>query len=307
MQIDGFIFFVLTVVLGYFSAHFRFVSEDSSSALPQILISVCYPAMILSTFSQVDLQTLLGPGLAVLVATLVITFILYIASGFFFRNAPMAQQATMRFQSAIGNVTYVTIPLFSIFLGPSAVFIAVMHGAAQDLLIWSLFYSLFAGNSERSVTKTAKHLLSNPCIVALILGVMLKAFDIALPIALQTTVARIGAATTPIALLYLGIMIHKYGFFSWRKNSAAIRYSLYKVALLPVLVTVTMLPFFSIQNAILIGILFGSPAPIVSIIWAGHYGGDVSYAMDCCISSTLVFLLLMGPLCYLLVHCGVLQ
>lgn len=306
MQIDGLVFFIITVAIGYFSARLRFVSEDSGAILPQVLMSICYPAMILSTFSQIDLETLMGPGLAVFAATFAITLALYFAGGLLLQNAPAPRQAIMRFQGAIGNVTYVAIPLFSIFFGPSAIFIAVIHGVAQDLLIWSLYYPLFSGIAEHSAAKTAKTLLTSPCIAAMLLGILLKVLGIAVPSVLQTTIDRIGGATTPLALIYLGIMIHKYGFFNWRRDAAAVHYSLYKVVLLPVTVTVVAMPFFSVQNAILIGILFGSPAPIISVIWAGRFGGDVPYAMNCCIGSTLAFLLLISPLCFLLVRCGVL-
>ncbi len=305
MQLEELVFFIAAIAAGYFAARFRFVSEDTENILPQVLIHVCYPAMILTSFSQIDLHTLLATGATVLIATLAITLALYLLSGVLFRKAPADRRPLQRFQAGIGNVAYVAIPLLSVFLNPSAIPIAMIHGSAQDLLIWSLYYPLFVGAGRSSAKDVLKKLFTAPCIIALLLGILLKVLNVSIPELLLPTIEKIGAAAAPLALIYLGLMIHRFGLFRWVRNAAAIRYSVYKVLLLPLAVALLLLPFCDRQTAILLAILFGSPAPIMSIIWSGNYGGDVPYAIDCCIGSTLLYLVLMSLACFLLTGFGV--
>ncbi len=140
MRESELIFFFLIIAIGYFSAHFRVFSEDTVAIIPQLLMNIFYPALIFASFLQIDIGSLTGSGLPVFSATIVFTLSLYWVSGILLRKKPPEQQMLIRFQAAIGNVTYAAIPLFSVFFGPSATIIAIVHSTAQDLLIWSVYY-----------------------------------------------------------------------------------------------------------------------------------------------------------------------
>lgn len=306
MQLDGLFFFIVAIVIGYFAAKLRFIPNEAENVLPPLLMNVCYPGMILSAFSQIDLDTLLTTGLVVCLATLIITLALHFLSGLILRNAPQNRRSLLRFQCGIGNVTYVAIPLLSVFLGPSAIFVAVMHGVAQDLLIWSLYYPMFLGSSGGALKSTVKKLFTSPCFIALLIGLALKGWGLGIPSLFMTAIDGFAGMASPLALLYLGALACKYGVFRWVCDRAAILYSVYKAVILPLCVTLILLPFCERQTAILLGILFGSPAPIMSIVWSGSFEGDVPFAIDCCICSTLLYLALISAACFALTSFGIL-
>ena len=60
MQFDGFLFFLLVICLGYFAARLHLVKESAAEVLPSLLLNVCFPALLLTTFASVDGQTLLA-------------------------------------------------------------------------------------------------------------------------------------------------------------------------------------------------------------------------------------------------------
>ena len=305
MQIDGLLFFLLMLCIGYGVARLKLVSAQAADVLPGVLINVCYPGMVLHTFSTADPERLLTTGLPTAAATLIVTMTLFSASLLLFRRAPRERRAYWRFVTGIGNVTYAAIPLLGVFLPEEAMLLCIIHGALQDFLIWSLYHPLFlgsfAGNRRELIVKT----VTSPCLLAAVVGVVLAAFGLKLPSFLQLTVDTLSNVTSPLALLLLGILIHRYGALSWRRDRSAIVYSLLKVIALPCLLYFPLRAFLDTQTALLLAILFGSPAPLSGVVWSKEYGGDTELAVHCTIASTLLFMAAAGGAMLLLCHFGI--
>jgi predicted permease len=148
-------------------------------------------------------------------------------------------------------------------------------------------------------------MLTNPCLIAVVVGIFLMILQIQLPVFLELAIGKLNAATTPLALLFLGMLIHRYGLFAWKADKTAIVYAVGKVIVLPVCVTLVLQFFMPFSTAACIGFLFGSPAPLASVVWSKQYGKDDQFAVNCCISSTFLFIPVMSILLLVLSNLGV--
>jgi len=240
------------------------------------------------------------------IGTFVITLTLFFGSMLAFRHVPVKRRALLQFISGIGNVTYVAIPLMSVFLSEEMLFIAILHGSVQDLLIWTIYHQLFVGDEPGSVGAKVKKILSSPCLIAVLAGVVLMVLQVQLPAFLQLVISKLNTATSPIALLFLGMLIHRYGLFSWKADKTAMLYSVAKVIVLPVVLSLVLQLFMPLATAVCLGFLFGSPAPLASVVWSKQYGKDDQLAVNCCISSTFLFLIVMSVALLILTGAGVL-
>lgn len=306
MEVNNLLFFVFVIGIGFFFRKFKLVPESAADSLPAILINICYPAMILQTFTTTDLKTLLETGLPVVIGTLAVTLTLFFGSILVFRRVSADRRALLQFITGIGNVTYVAIPLMSVFLPEEMLFVAILHGSVQDLLIWTIYHQLFVGEETGKFSTKLKKIISNPCLIAVLAGVVLMVFQIRLPSFLQLAISKLNAATSPLALLFLGMLIHRYGLFSWKADKIAMVYSAGKVIVLPVVIALVLRLFMSVETAICLGFLFGSPAPLTSVVWSRQYGKDDKLAVNCCISSTFLFLVVMSIALLVLTGSGVL-
>jgi predicted permease len=307
MSVDSLIFFFLMLAIGYGVARLKLVPEQTADTLPGVLLNICYPAMVLHTFTSTDPQVLLHTGLPAAIATLVITLALSLGSLLLFRRAPKARRAYWCFVSGVGNVSYAAIPLLSVFLSEDAMLLCVIHSAVQDLLIWSLYHSLFLGTFTGSRRELIKKVFTSPALLAAIAGLLLAVFRIRLPSFLQTTVTTLSGMTSPLALLLLGMLICRYGALSWRKDRQAILYSLLKVLAVPVVLFCLLRCVLDTRTALLLAILFGSPAPLTGVVWSKAYGGDAELAVHCTIASTLLFLPLMSAVLFFLRSAAILS
>lgn len=290
MVIDDFIFFLSVPLIGYFASAGRLLPTDVEKVLPHLLMNISYPALILATFTQMNINQLMSTGLFVAMATWIITLILFVLSKPAVKHVALDRKARLRFQLGVGNVIYVSMPLLLAFFGPKVLYIVIIHSAAQDILIWLLYYPMVLGMKGKQKNSALSYLVKSPCMVALLIAIILVLFPYKLPSFATLLIDRLSLMASPLALLYLGRLIHKYGVWQWIKNRAAIKFALSKSFLMPFLVTGILAPFTDWGTAIMLGLLFGAPAPIMSIVWAEHHEGDVSFAVDSCIGSTLIYI-----------------
>lgn len=305
MHLSDFIFFIAVIALGYASAVFRLLAKGTEDALPKLLMNISYPAMILATFTGMDLEKIAGTGLFSAVATAVITFALFVTSKFFTAKMAESSRALLRFQSGIGNVVYVAIPLLNALFGSEYLYIIMIHSVVQDVFIWLLYFPMMAGQNAVSLKKRIREIVGNPCMVALALALIFQLGALPLPSVIVPTIERLGGTAAPLALLYLGFLIRKHGMWRWVRDRFAIIYAALKTIALPLVTVAVLLPFTDLKTAIILGMLFGAPAPIMSIVWASYYDGDVPRAINNCISSTVIYIATTSFAGFILLHFGI--
>jgi malate permease and related proteins len=299
-QFDALLYLVMLVGIGYIGVKVKLIPASVTDLLPQLLINLCYPAMILSSLISINAAELVQTGLTAALITLVITVLLYLLGKVALARIERPKRILFQFMLGIGNVTYVGIPLISIFLGEKGVYYAVIHGVVQDILIWLLFYPSYLDNKKKDKLR----LLKNPCMVALILGIFFSIFRIRLPDFLTLTLDRLSFVTSPLALLFLGAIIAEHGALGWIKNIPAIVAGMIKVILLPLLIFFSLILITDSYTSLLMALLFSCPTPIMSIVWARQYDGDTKLSIHSCIFSTLLYLVVMSILLSILTANG---
>lgn len=304
-DLSGLFYLVLMVAIGYGASAVKLMPEKATDVLPQVLFNICYPAMILDTFLTVDTSVVLGTGLPVVVATVIATLILLLAGLLLFRKSPEGKRELYIFLMGVGNVTYVAIPLFAVFLPAEAVLVAILHSTAQDPLIWGIYHPFLLERGQ-SKEHPIKHMLTSPCLIATAAGAVLCFAGLPLPAFIADTATQISAATSPLALLLIGMLVRQYGLLSWVRDRRAMVYSLLKVLVLPCCLFAAFRLFLNSTDAILLSILFGSPAPLLSIVWAKQNGQDVAFPVHSFLASTLLFLSAASGLLILLTKFGIL-
>jgi len=292
MQLDAFLYLIIVVCVGFAAIKLKLLPSAVTDTLPLLLTNICYPAMILSLFDRLSIADLKSVGLKIIVITIIVTLLLYFIGKIVLHKLERPQRLMFNFMLGIGNVTYVGIPLISIFFGAEGVYYALIHGVVQDMLIWILYYPTYLGKEAKDKVR----LFHNPCMIALIIGLLLTITHLELPSFLTYALNNLSSATSPVALLFLGAIIAKFGLLGWMKSTPAMVASAIKVLAVPLILFCVLGLFTDSYTAMLMSILFACPAPIISIVWAEQYDGDVALSINCCICSTLLYLISMSIL-----------
>ncbi len=306
MQLDGFIFFILAIVIGYLAVKIKLVNDSAADSLSAILLNVCFPAMVLKNFLNTDTEHLMQTGLSTVIVSLVFSLLPFAISLLLFRKANPDRKTLFRYISGIGNTSFVCIPLLSLFLSSEQMLIVFVHGAVMDILIWAVHHQLFLGSNSTSWKQIFRKMLTSPCLIAVVLGIVLCIANVKLPSFLQYTINALEATVSPLALLFIGMLICRYGLFGWIKCKDAIIYSLWRVLLYPCIAFAILYWIIPLQSAIILSMLCGSPAPITAVLWCKEYGRDSRLVVNCLIPSTVLYFLVMGSALLALTHYGIL-
>lgn len=305
MQFNGFLFFVIVICVGYLSVKSRLVPESATDVLPPLLLNVCFPAMLFTNFAATDVHELIGIGVPTVISTLVFTLLPFFITLPLFRRVDASRRPILRYLSGIGNTSFVCIPLLSLFLTKSEMSVVFIHGAVMDFLIWGVHHQVFLGSTGGTRSQIVRKVLLTPNLIAVVAGVLCSVFAVQLPEFLTYTLDGVAASVSPIALLFIGMLICRYGLFGWVRSKTAILYSLWKVLVLPCIVFGVLYFLLPFKTACLLAILLGSPAPVTAVLWAKQYGKDVKLAVDCLIPSTILYFAVMGTILMLLLRFGI--
>lgn len=306
MEFDGFAFFLIAICIGYFSLRLRLVPASATDALPPILLHICFPAMLFQSFAATTADTLLSAGIPTVIASILFSLLPFFATNFLLQNMDGSRRSVLRFISGVGNTSFVCAPLMSLFLTKSELSIVFVHCAVMDFLIWGVHHQIFVGSKGGSRREALKNIFCSPNLIALLAGVVCSVAAVRLPGFISYSVTALAAAVTPLSLIFIGMLICRYGLFGWIKNRTAILYTLWKVLLLPCIVFAILYFLVPLKTALILAILFGSPAPVSGVVWCKQYGHDTELAVQCLIPSTILYFIVMGASLLLLTHFGLL-
>ena len=283
----------LIVSIGFIASRVGWIDREHAGILPQIIVNIAYPAMILTSVTSVDIRLLTTESVIVIVATLVITFALYGLGVVALRRYGNAQRRPIIVLAlTVGNIAYMALPIIRMLFGEAGVYYAMLHSAAQDLAIWTVCYAYFAGGGTFSGFKLRK--MVSPAFVMLALGIVLSLAGIELGGVVEETLVMISKMTTPIALLYVGCIIAGKDY-KWKLDRDSVLVALTKVILIPIVVF-CVLRLCRVPNHLtwMLTIMFGSPVTVLGTVWAQQFNLDMSFAIR---SSVLLIVLFLTVAC----------
>lgn len=295
-MLDGVIYVILMIAAGYGLVRGKLLPKESSGIVSSLLMTLCFPAMIIMGFLALDPKELLHTGLTTSIVTVV--FSLLPAAVLLLKRKKGPLHSLYSFICGIGNVSFVCIPLMRLFLPEETMVTVYLHVSIMDFLIWGLFHPAFAGKQN---PKQWKKVLAEPCMVAVLIGLTLCVFRIRLPSFLAMPMEALDACVSPLALVFLGMTLAQYGGSARWLSKAPILYTLYKVVAYPLVIFGLLYFFLPQQEALLLAILFGAPAPVASVILTQRYTNDPTAAIANLIPSTIAYFLIYTPilmLCY---------
>ncbi len=202
------------IFAGYLIGRLRLLGADSSQALNGFAYWVALPALLLVSMTRVPIADVLNlPFIAAFAGGTVLTFGLAVGIGAFaFANRPAAR--TMQGLAAVfANTGYMGVPLFLTAFGVERALPAIIA------MVLSASFTMGAGvalvevglsqatNWRHVAADTARALFGNPLVVAPLLGLLLRAVGIALPVPIETFLTQLGAAAAPCALFALGLFL----------------------------------------------------------------------------------------------------
>lgn len=199
------ILFIL-IIIGFICGKTGVVTQEGKKILSNLLVTIIMPAMILNSYLSSDFNTevlnnlLLAFGLstAAILFAMAVSFLLT-----FKMKSP--NKKVLWFAFSYSNAAYMGFPLIQGLFGDEGMLYASAFATMFNVIVWSVGYAVMSGETKGK--QIAKSVSKSPVTYAVILGLVIYLCRIPIPTVIKQPINLVGAMTTPLSMIIIGVMI----------------------------------------------------------------------------------------------------
>ncbi|MEG1255436.1 AEC family transporter [Clostridium sp.] len=277
----------LMMLVGIYARKKNYIDDRVEKGLSTLVINITLPLLIVNSFILEFDKAIMGNAIKILLYSLIIHIVLFIATKYIYYKADDRKQPMLRFTTAFSNCAFMGYPILSSVFGDIGVFYGSIFTMMFTVFVWTLGVSLFTG--KISIKEAFKSIMKNPSIWAVIIGGLIFITQIKLPYAVDLTIKNLGGLTTPLAMMIIGSMLYGSNVKEMLGD-----FSLYYVSLMTLIITPLILFFvmklFNLDPMLtaICTLLVAMPGAVVGPVIAAESGGDGKYGSQCIFITTLL-------------------
>lgn len=208
---------ILMIGLGFFLAKRRWFEGSSSALISRLVVNVALPAyMISNLMGSYDRAKLLDmlPGLPVPFLVMIVS---YVAAMGLARLIRVQKDRRGAFQSmfALSNSVFIGLPVNVLLFGDASLPYALLYYIANTTTFWTIgVYGIAVDGSIRKngprpslVSLSGLRRILSPPLLGFFAAVIMIMLGIRLPKSIMDTCRYLGSMTTPLSMLFIGIVI----------------------------------------------------------------------------------------------------
>ena len=234
----------LLVLAGYLLARFAGWPSGVSEALSRFVFSAAMPAMLFHLMSNFSRLPAVDPGLLIaFFGSCLIVFGLGRLLAWKLFRLDGVSQSVFALGGVFSNNVMLGLPLARLLLGEAALPAVALVLVFNALILWTLVtvsveWARHGQFSLQGFVRTARGVLSNPLIVAILsgtlCGLLFQHQGLALPAFIDVTLGMVADTAAPMALIALGMGLAQYSVRAGLAQAGVI--SLLKLVVQPLVV-----------------------------------------------------------------------
>lgn len=287
----------IIMVVGIICYKMNIIDRYAKDKLSQLSTWIVCPMIIFMSFQMEYDAELLKKMLIVFGLALFSYVISIVLANLFLREKEGYDHAVERFGVIFTNCGFIGIPLGSAIFGNIGVIYATLFVAAFHVFCWTYGISLL----DKGKFQLKK--LINPCLVAVVLGILLFIFQIKVPENIAYALNSISNMNTPLAMLISGVVLAQLDLketfqklVKGRLLFVVLLRNLISPAILALLIR--FLPIDE-QMRIVCAMTAACPTGSFTITLSILYGRDDTYGTEILCMSTLLSIISI-PLCMMI-------
>ena len=263
------------------------IDETGVGQLSNLALYVATPCVVLRALAIPYDAEKISTGVMVMIFFLVIFLVSVVIARFGCGHADRVGQ----FAVVFSNSGFVGIPLIQGILGDEYVFYVTMTMVAGTITFWTYGVLLMSGDkNELSVKK----ILTNPNLIAVVVGMILFFVVDELPYVIQQVLTGMANMNTGLGMVILGATLGASNIGLMVTDTRLYKAIALRLVVVP-LVCIPILMFMPVpfEVRMVMMIIAAAPAASATSMLALKYGADYSYGTGLSIGTTIVSMITM--------------
>lgn len=308
LQAFGSVFSIIGMIgIGFALAKRGWFDANAGSMLSRIVVTISLPAyMISNLMGGYDRATLVSmlPGLPVPFLAMGTAFVLATVVARVF-NVRTDRRGTFASMFSLSNTIFIGLPVNLILFGDSSLSYVMLYYIANTILFWTVGVYGIARDGAMMAGKPAPAPVSieglgrilSPPLLGLLTAIILIMLQVRLPRTALDFFKTLGSMTTPLSMLFIGIVIARVDWRGFRLERDVVLVIIGRFLVAPLILIVmvrgTNLPLLMKQVFLVQSMM---PVMTQTPILVGAHGADAEYAGIATSLSTVLSLAII-PLC----------
>ncbi len=284
---------LIIILVGVYSSRKKIITEELNKGLTDILIKIALPFMIISSFMFKYDDTIKYNVLKTFYYSLGAYIIMAAASYILLLPVKHSKKTVLHFANIFVNTGYVGFPVLNSIFGSEGVIYGSIFNMFFVIFVWTYGVILYKGNLEKGYFKREIiNLLLNPSIIAVVVGIIIMAFNIEITGALLLSIKSIGNITGAISMLIIGVILSNVKIKPHLKDWIVYYGIAIKLIIIPVIIYLISLLLNDSSKAVYsVIIMTAMPASAMTSIFAESFNKEKEFAAIIVSATTLISLI----------------
>ena len=286
----------LLIVIGYIAGKANIITIGGQRELSSLVLKVTMPATIIMALQLKYTPERLMTAFKIIGIVMVAYIGMIILSAFISKIFKVndGQRDVIQIALILPNTSFMGYPIVLSILGGESLFFAVLGtGLVFEIISWTYGIYTISRTTEFDFRKSiAKNIIFSPGILSIAIGLLLFILSISIPEPINTTMKILGQATSPLAMMVVGILLSRSNIMECLSTVKLHLIALIKLLVFPLLILGVLKIFgFTGMEIIIPVVMLSMPTAAYVAIFSENVGNDTNLASQIIFISSLLSLI----------------
>ena len=265
------------------------IGAQGQENITDLVLYLILPCNIIKSFMVEFSASILVTFAGVLIISVLIQLVCTMLGHLLYNKIEPPKKKCLQYGTICSNAGFLGNPVAEGVFGTMGLTLASIYLIPQRIVMWSAGISVFTESPDKKTL--VKKVITHPCIIACILGIMLMISQISLPVYLESSLLTLSSCNTALSMMIIGMILADINI-KQMLDKRVFFFTVIRLIAIPVLVYIPcyLLHIDSLVTGVCV-LLAAMPAGATTSILASKYNGDAAFATNLVIFSTLASLI----------------
>lgn len=275
------------------------VTDEGKKLLTDLVVNITLPCSIVKSFQMEFSGELLKSCLAIFLVAIAVQVGCWLLGFVLYPKANPRHKKVLQYSTICSNAGILGNPIAEGIFGSIGLLYASVYLIPQRTFMWSAGLTYFTQCPDKK--SLVKKVVTHPCIIAVLIGLVLLVTQVQLPGAVSRTVNTIAGANTAVSMMLIGTILAGVPLRELVEKTTCYL-AFVRLVLIPVLIWGCCLALGLEPMVTNVAVVLGAmPVASTTVILAAKYDSDAEFASKCVVFTTLLSMITIPIWCVLLV------